>query len=219
MLQRLQSLLKKNSKVTPQTPVEGGPIPSLEVWEDHDERGIGMAINFLAAIEAERKPIMAKEDLAKKIVGLMEQYKDHPFAFFIFTSCMNAIANLSRSSPPLSEKLEAKLLQVTLSRLVIKSTESEAVCDKALCRGASEALGAMLKGLLSEAPTMHHLLKILEHFQQYMRSSDRLEKSQAIKATNYICLEAYYSLGLHYDLHEMREHLSRLWRSRKIKQK
>ncbi|XP_053266152.1 uncharacterized protein LOC128424228 isoform X2 [Podarcis raffonei] len=187
MLQRLQSLLKKNSKVTPQTPVEGGPIPSLEVWEDHDERGIGMAINFLAAIEAERKPIMAKEDLAKKIVGLMEQYKDHPFAFFIFTSCMNAIANLSRSSPPLSEKLEAKLLQVTLSRLVIKSTESEAVCDK--------------------------------HFQQYMRSSDRLEKSQAIKATNYICLEAYYSLGLHYDLHEMREHLSRLWRSRKIKQK
>lgn len=27
-----------------------------------------MAINFLAAIEAERKPIVAKEDLAKKIV-------------------------------------------------------------------------------------------------------------------------------------------------------
>ncbi|XP_058024056.1 uncharacterized protein LOC131190718 [Ahaetulla prasina] len=193
----------------------GGDIPpaySPDIQINNGEKGIDIFINFLNAMNTVYGPLAEKGKIVETIVETLEEHYNHPLVLFLLINCMNAVANLSKIQPPITPDLETRLLNIVLRRLIGNGPERQLeICDKTLYRQASMAFAAMLKGLLAEAPTIEHLHNILGHFTKYITSSNRLEKVQAIKATNYLFMEAYHNLGLHYDAYEMREYLGKIW--------
>ncbi|XP_070592394.1 uncharacterized protein [Erythrolamprus reginae] len=219
----LQKEDKNNQEKHARKQDNGGDTPPSyppDIQINHGEQGIDIFINFLNATNTVYGPLAEKVKIIKTIVESLEEHYKHPLALFLLINCMNAVANLSKIQPPITPDLETRLLNIVLRRLIGNGPERQLeICDKALYRQASMAFAAMLKGLLIEAPTIEHLHNILGHFTKYITSSNRLEKVQAIKATNYLLMEAYHNLGLHYDAYEMRKYLGKIWYCpKKVKQ-
>ncbi|XP_032069740.1 uncharacterized protein LOC116506203 [Thamnophis elegans] len=184
----------------------GGDIPpaySPDIQINNGEKGIDIFINFLNAMNTVYGPLAEKGKIVETIVL-------QALVSILLTE--NLTPPASKIQPPITPDLETRLLNIVLRRLIGNGPERQLeICDKTLYRQASMAFAAMLKGLLAEAPTIEHLHNILGYFTKYITSNNRLEKVQAIKATNYLLMEAYHNLGLHYDAYEMREYLGKIW--------
>ncbi|XP_013912209.1 PREDICTED: uncharacterized protein LOC106541334 isoform X2 [Thamnophis sirtalis] len=114
---------------------------------------------------------------------VMETLPSHSVPSFILSCSMLAVYNLSKMKPSLASDLETGILRLALHGIFSMETQTTEPHSVALYRSSFDTLDMMLKGLLSEAPTISHLLFILEHINFWIRSQDPQERFRAINCS------------------------------------
>ncbi|KAM6467926.1 maestro heat-like repeat-containing protein family member 7 isoform 1-T1 [Liasis olivaceus] len=124
-----------------------------------------------------------KNELTEALVMVMETLPNHSVPSFILSCSMLAVYNLSKMKPPLASELETGVLRLSLHGVFSMETQAGDAHSMALYRSSFDTMDIMLKGLLSEAPTISHLLFMLEHINFWIRSQDPQERFRAIKCS------------------------------------
>ncbi|XP_034266500.1 uncharacterized protein LOC117661592 isoform X2 [Pantherophis guttatus] len=124
-----------------------------------------------------------KNQLTEALVMVMETLPSHSVPSFILSCSMLAVYNLSKMKPPLASDLETGILRLALHGIFSMETQTTDPHSVALYRSSFDTMDMMLKGLLSEAPTISHLLFILEHVNFWIRSQDPQERFRAINCS------------------------------------
>ncbi|XP_032069710.1 uncharacterized protein LOC116506167 [Thamnophis elegans] len=125
----------------------------------------------------------SKNQLTEALVMVMETLPSHSVPSFILSCSMLAVYNLSKMKPSLASDLETGILRLALHGIFSMETQTTEPHSVALYRSSFDTLDMMLKGLLSEAPTISHLLFILEHINFWIRSQDPQERFRAINCS------------------------------------
>ncbi|KAJ6653237.1 hypothetical protein lerEdw1_009987, partial [Lerista edwardsae] len=137
-----------------------------------------------SALNTILRMLLAKEPTLKhlhSILGeIMEEFADHTMGSFIYRSCMDTIAVLSKFKCGMGSKLESKVLQLALNRTIDWGLRRQDVCNKIMYHQASSALNTMLGMLLAEDPTLKHLETILGHFTAFLNAEDPETQVEAL---------------------------------------
>ncbi|XP_039190309.1 uncharacterized protein LOC120304155 isoform X2 [Crotalus tigris] len=124
-----------------------------------------------------------KNQLTEALVMVMETLPSQSVPSFVLSCSMLAVYNLSKMKPPLASELETGILRLALHGIFSMETQTTDVHSVALYRSSFDTMDIMLKGLLSETPTISHLLFILEHVNFWIRSQDPQERFRAINCS------------------------------------
>ncbi|XP_039344293.1 uncharacterized protein LOC120371902 [Mauremys reevesii] len=96
-------------------------------------------------------------------------------------SSMAAVCSLSKLKPPLA--LESRLLRALLNRMYTMGTGQDTTHFRALYINYSQSLDILLRGLLTETPTMDKLQHLLEHIHLSLQSKNTQERARAIQTS------------------------------------
>ncbi|XP_044885365.1 uncharacterized protein LOC123377041 [Mauremys mutica] len=98
-------------------------------------------------------------------------------------SSMAAVCSLSKLKPPLALELESRLLRALLNRMYTLGTGQDTTHFRALYINYSQSLVILLRGLLTETPTMDKLQHLLEHIHLALQSKNTQERARAIQTS------------------------------------
>ncbi|XP_039366753.1 uncharacterized protein LOC120388755 isoform X2 [Mauremys reevesii] len=98
-------------------------------------------------------------------------------------SSMAAVYSLSKLKPPLALELESRLLRALLNRMYTLGTGQDTTHFRALYNNYSQSLDILLRGLLTETPTMEKLQHLLEHIHRSLLSNNTQERARAVQTS------------------------------------
>ncbi|XP_039392103.1 maestro heat-like repeat-containing protein family member 1 isoform X2 [Mauremys reevesii] len=98
-------------------------------------------------------------------------------------SSMAAVCSLSKLKPPLALELESHLLRALLNRMYTLGTGQDTTHFRALHKSYLQSLDTMLRGLLTETPTMEKLQHLLEHVHPSLLSNNTQERARAVQTS------------------------------------
>ncbi|XP_039371849.1 uncharacterized protein LOC120391803 [Mauremys reevesii] len=101
----------------------------------------------------------------------------------IMPSSMAAVCSLSKLKPPLALELESRLLWALLNRMCTLGTGQDTTHCRALYNNYSQSLDLLLRGLLTETPTMEKLQHLLEHVHPSLLSNNTQERARAVQTS------------------------------------
>ncbi|XP_044844681.1 uncharacterized protein LOC123350257 [Mauremys mutica] len=87
-------------------------------------------------------------------------------------SSMAAVCSLSKLKPPLALELESRLLRALLNRMYTLGTGQDTTHFWALYNNYSQSLDILLRGLLTETPTMEKLQHLLESSSDFSKAGE-----------------------------------------------
>ncbi|XP_065435784.1 maestro heat-like repeat-containing protein family member 1 [Chrysemys picta bellii] len=96
---------------------------------------------------------------------------------------MDVVCSLSKLKPPLSLELESRLLSALLHQIFTMGTGNDTTHFRALHKSYLQSLDSMLRGLLSETPSLEKLQHLLEHIHVWIQSKRALERARAIQSS------------------------------------
>ncbi|XP_034636868.1 uncharacterized protein LOC117882545 [Trachemys scripta elegans] len=107
---------------------------------------------------------ISKAALVESIVELIEILPVVSEPSSIISSSMDVVCSLSKLKPPLSLELESRLLSALLHQIFTMGTGNDTPHFQALHKSYLQSLDSMLRGLLSETPSLEKLQHLLEGF-------------------------------------------------------
>ncbi|XP_039366849.1 uncharacterized protein LOC120388821 [Mauremys reevesii] len=129
------------------------------------------------------EPPVSKAALVESIVELIENLPGPSEPSSIMPSSMAAVCSLSKLKPPLALELESHLLRALLNRMCTLGTGQDTTHFRALHNNYSQSLDILLRGLLTETPTMEKLQHLLEHIHHSLLSNNTQERARAVQTS------------------------------------
>ncbi|XP_039356326.1 maestro heat-like repeat-containing protein family member 1 [Mauremys reevesii] len=128
-------------------------------------------------------PPVSKAALVESIVELIENLPGPSEPSSIMPSSMAAVCSLSKLKPPLALELESRLLRALLNRMCTLGTGQDTTHFWALYINYSQSLDILLRGLLTETPTVEKLQHLLEHVHPSLLSNNTQERARAVQTS------------------------------------
>ncbi|XP_039365660.1 uncharacterized protein LOC120388121 isoform X1 [Mauremys reevesii] len=98
-------------------------------------------------------------------------------------SSMAAVCSLSKLKPLLALELESRLLQAVLHWIYTMGTGQDTTHFRALHNRYSWSLDTILRGWLTETPTLDKLQHLLEHIHRSLLSNNTQERARAVQTS------------------------------------
>ncbi|XP_044878100.1 maestro heat-like repeat-containing protein family member 7 [Mauremys mutica] len=98
-------------------------------------------------------------------------------------SSMAAVCSLSKLKPLLALELESRLLRAFLNRMCSLGTGQDTTHFRALYINYSQSLDILLRGLLTETPTVEKLQHLLEQVHPSLLSNNTQERARAAQTS------------------------------------